>query len=195
MRQMTVVSCRGLKNGVTVEWWDNFNRWYSMGVKTLANNSVRSGDWTVRGFRVPATPCYIDVTLTPLMCTMPDDPLERSVVSTVLEYCMVHAYNETFLAKSFATKLSVNRVPVKPDMKNCHTTPAVRKRVRERGSSMKFFHPEGIEPVNIGENRGLCKIVKSWLDEHRQARHPRMRMICVDIDIYWRIAKVSSACA
>ena len=84
--------CSGLRHGVVVEWWDNFNRWYTMGAVSLQNNAVRDGDWTVMGFRVPSSPCFLDLSLTVLMPTTQttrirgwaDDACSSNQVFTIL---------------------------------------------------------------------------------------------------------------
>ena len=182
---------RQLRQGVTVEWFDNFNRYYVLGNPTLNSGAI----WTVHAFRVPARSCHIDISLGTGQETMPSDVLSAVTFVGVHKFLLQNIYRDSHLADGLGEVLSVNRVPVKPDIANCQLHPRITARIRERGSSMKFFHAVGIEGLDIGSNRGLLRLVKGWMDEDVQRANRRLRIICVDIDIYFRIMKVRFICA
>ena len=184
-----------LQQGVIVEWWDNFNRFYALGNPTLNNGAVRSADWTVHGFRVPARTCHQDVTLSGLVDALPTDLFEDDAVDLVKSFCQQRVFCDSWMSNSYGNQLRVNRVPVKPDVEQCSEHPQVMERIRERGSSLKFFHPVAIHDIDIGSNRGLVIIVRGWIEDHVQRKTKRLRIVCLDVDIYWRVMKVNCVIA
>ena len=99
------------------------------------------------------------------------------------------AVPEAFLKDSICFRHTVRQVPLKPEV-DATAAPALAAVLRESRDGMRNFFPRGMQPENIGSNRGLLLLLKDLFGVQSKAGH--YSFLSVDCKIYMRMLKVHS---
>ena len=97
------------------------------------------------------------------------------------------AVPEAFLKDSICFRHTVRQVPLKPEV-DATAAPALAAVLRESRDGMRNFFPRGMQPENIGSNRGLLLLLKDLFGVQSKAGH--YSFLSVDCNIYMRMLKV-----
>ena len=97
---------------------------------------------------------------------------------------------EAFLKDSICFRHTVRQVPLKPEV-DVTAAPALAAVLRESRDGMRNFFPRGMQPENIGSNRGLLLLLKHPFGrQSNKAGH--YSFLSVDCNIYMRMLKAMS---
>jgi hypothetical protein len=177
-------------------WWDNFSKIYGVKCPLIASGAYRNALWTgvaIRTYNNPTTgrPLTLDVRLSDgaVVPAMPASVF--CSLGHVLE--LFEVSNETgqnYFDSSLVKRYNVNTVPLKPDVSA--TDPVLQNILNESRDGLKHFYPSHLVKHNIGSNKGLLKILRTYY-EHNNMHNglcQKYRVLNVDINIFVRIAKV-----
>ena len=175
-----------------VLWLDNFSKMYAVAVQNIASGSYSSCLWTGHGVHQYEGP-VVDLSLgVRAVRGVPQHLFSEVRVNRTRTAIRLVDAVEKYHVKSICHRYSVNRVPLKPSIP-IEEDPVLHHKLQESRDGMRLFHPHAISDINIGSNEGLLSILKNMANDH-DALPPtqrRIQILSVDVNIYWRILKVS----
>lgn len=179
-----------INNGSTCIWWvDNFNKWFLKSYLNVGVGIRTSTAWTAFAFvkvdGIPATSLRhrrdIAGRIKP---AYPDQAFNAEFVNPLVTF---FASNNNFQNSWLWTSSSAKQIFNTP-----LRLPALNLTQEEivYGSNigLKNFYPVDLLQENISSTTGLCKILRLLRRKYWKRRH--YFLMKVDINIYWRMAKV-----
>jgi hypothetical protein len=176
-----------------VQWWDNFSKFHAHSVPTVRKNTFSQCLWTgVTVNEYTGPPVDVNVKYSPegdLVPAMPTDlfALKDDVLS---QLASVFDGGFDLFSTSLVSQYSVNSVPLKIDTKRYSD---VAPLINTSKNTTQFIHPDRLLRHNIGSNRGLCAILRSFQDDHKmhlQGSCQQYQTVNLDENIYYRVLKV-----
>ena len=181
--------CRVVSAGVHVLWLDNFSKLNAVAVPGLDTGAAAECLWTTRGLHRYVGPA-VSTALLPGVRDMAASLFASSLMSLMKQKMAVaDAVPEAFLKDSICFRHTVRQVPLKPEV-DATAAPAVAAVLRESRDGMRNFFPRGMQPENIGSNRGLLLLLKDLFGVQSKAGH--YSFLSVDCNICMRMLKVHS---
>lgn len=178
---MTVVSCRETLALPHVLWLDNYAHYLKVNAPTISKQMWRECLWSVCGIiSMHSLADQQFLRKRPGVIVMPsrDEILTQASNIAALSYIKKREQQSTICFETSRSR-DVTRVPIKPESAES-----------ARADDDRFFIPKGIFKSNIGSNTGMLKLL---MDTRREeARLPNYTVLLVDVNIYWRIIKVTT---
>jgi hypothetical protein len=173
-------------------WLDNFSKIYACNVQGIDVGAFKDCLWTgIAAHQYFGPPVNLA-----LCAAMPGSPLtamnDQDSARLSLAMKRFDASSPLRHATSVCVRFGVNRVPLKPVV-SIDSDRKLHKYLQESRDGMRHFHPVRIATDNIGSNAGLLRLLRKMSEDHQSAPVcDRKRVfLAVDINIYWRIMKVS----
>lgn len=176
-----------------VQWWDNFSKFRSHSVPTIAKDVFATCLWTgitVNEYTGPPVNNTIqfngDGDVIP---AMPDDLFaNEEVVLAGID----HIYNEgkLYYDKSMVKKYDIINIPLKVDTKRF---PHLADTLNSSKNSTKHINPYKLIRHNIGSNLGLATILREFQDDNKMTMHNTVQSysnVNTDENIFYRGLKV-----
>ena len=184
--------CRAVQSGPHVIWVDNFSKILSRSVPTEQKGLYTSALWTGVAAFSGSTDGIDDSVRVDIngdvVPAMPDNIMEyRDAVKVGVIFTM--RKGQFLFTNSLCTTYDVRTIPPKID---CRRFPDMRNVVEDGANTLNSVHPVDMMSQNIGSNRGLISVIRSFYERYNmhQERCDRYLTINADENIFWRILKV-----
>jgi hypothetical protein len=149
--------------------------------------------WTVKGLLIPVDHEGIDLALRPGVSGFPDDMFDNRWIRSIHRRLrkIESTMGEQYFDDSWPVRFNINRVPLGLDVDKVDDE-KIRKRIADGRQGLTRFLPCAVEPLNIGSNIGLMKILKQLTDEESliDVSQRQYKVIVSDCNIFNRIIKV-----
>ena len=203
----SVTSCqcvlsREVQAGAHTLWIDNFSKNRRWDIPDLMKGVFHQGLWT--GFAVRRGPRDLTMALITgddgtVIPAMPEKPLDR--VDTLRRYLLKQWFkdekSELWYDRSLGVKWRTHNVPLRPRTENVDSK--YRKRLDRRADSLENLHPWKVEDINVGENMGFARVMRTLYDEHNREEAvagpvgTEDTAIVMDVDLFDKAVKVTHA--
>lgn len=167
-------------------WLDNFSKFYSVAMQSVAKGAFSECLWTGRGMHEVVGP-NVDTRMygkraMPLSIF---DSKSSSATNAKLVSC--DKENRFYWHDSLVKRFNVNNIPLKPVV-SAATDSKLAALLAEKRDGLRNFFPMEVLPLNIGSNRGLLLILKQLFTQQRKPGH--FSFLTVDCNIFLRVLKV-----
>ena len=183
---------RDVQSGPHVIWIDNFSKILSRAIPSEQKGLYTSALWTgVAAFSGNTADIDDSVRVDnqgDIVPAMPDNLLQyKDAVASGVRATM--RKGQFLYTDSLCNQYDVRTIPPKMD---CKRFPALCGVVDDGSSTLNSVHPVDMLPQNIGSNRGLISIIRSFYENYKMDTEDCDRYLTINADenIFWRILKV-----
>ena len=196
---------RAVVAGSFVFWVDNYDSMFRTRFANIKSNSFRDCHWTGIAVRKHLGNVAMNVirdNANVIVPAMPPDPLVYAgrVVQMLLLGSIGtlngNGVNVTDVPDLYSASLmmtwGVDRVPLKPSIRNPNVPQMYRDAIRRAPDSLGNFYALGMSGENIGSNLGLARVMRQFYDQYGFGNDTgdRYYALSMDMNIHKRTMRV-----
>ena len=181
--------------GPYVMWIDNYDSMFRTRIANIKQNSYRDCHWT--GVAVRKHLGNVDVSVVRdhnngIVPAMPPDPLVFA--GRVVEMVLIGSIGRLtgdgrtvrevpdLYSTSLMVTWGVDRVPLKPSIRNPNVPQRYRDAIRRAPDSLGNFYALGMIGENIGSNLGLARVMRQFYDSNELGNDTSTRYYAMSMD-------------
>ena len=182
--------------GNLVLWVDNFNKNHGQFHVNPGEGAFIANNWTVHACRVAHTTSpssRIDMSIgenkLPLWPEL--EQFAQTVWENINKICNRANSRIKFDQVDWTQKFLITRLPLKVTLSQREkiANPDIEEKMK--ACSLYGFWPLGLDPDNIGSNRGIASLLKKLMDEQEAAGNKYFKIVLSDCNIFARLYKVT----